>query len=104
MGVWTGVLVVGAASLAFRLVPLLVVERSGMRARTADGFRHAGAGAVTALVVLGLLGAVRSGSGPAVAAAIVLGAVVAWHGHSMARVVLVGGCCYLAVTALTGGF
>jgi branched-subunit amino acid transport protein len=96
--VWVAVLVVGAVSLAFRLLPILAVERIGLSPRTQNGLRHAGSGAVATLVVLAVLG--PSGSlrpQPAVLVAVAVGGVLAWRGWSMTRVVLVGGAAYAAV-------
>jgi branched-subunit amino acid transport protein len=99
-GVWVAVLVVGAASLAFRLLPLLAVERIGMSERTASVLRHAGAGAVASLVVVAVVG--RGGQpDPAVLAAIVAGGVASWRERSMISVVVVGGCVYVLAAALT---
>jgi branched-subunit amino acid transport protein len=95
--VWVAVLVVGAVSLAFRLLPILAVERIGLSPRTQNGLRHAGSGAVAALVVLGVLGPGSLRPQPAVLVAVALGGVLAWRGWSMTRVVLVGGAAYAAV-------
>ncbi|WP_448628747.1 AzlD domain-containing protein [Geodermatophilus sp. URMC 64] len=95
---WTVVLVVGALSLAFRLLPVLAVGRFGLSERTAELLRHAGTGAVAALVVLGVLGGRGSvRPDPAVLAAVVLGGVLAWRGCSTARVVVLGGCAHAVV-------
>lgn len=99
--VWAAVLAVGAISLGFRLLPIIAVERIGLSPRVAGVLRHAGTGAVAALVVLAVLG--RGGSlrpDPAVLAAVVAGGVAAWRGRSMGRVVLAGGCVYAVVAGL----
>jgi len=55
-----------------RLLPLLALERIGMRERTTSVLRHAGAGAVTSLVVVPVVG--RGGQPDlAVLAAVVAG-------------------------------
>jgi len=101
MSVWIAVLAVGAASLAFRLLPLLAVERLELGARRADILRHAGAGAIAAFVVLALL---RPGSGSgidgAVVVAVAAGGVLAWRGHPTMWVVLGGGAAFAIATAL----
>jgi branched-subunit amino acid transport protein len=97
--VWVVMLVVGAASLAFRLLPIVAVERIGLSPRTANGLRHAGSGAVAALVVLAVLGPGSLRPNPAVLVAVALGGFLAWRGWSMARVVLTGGAAY-AVAAV----
>jgi branched-subunit amino acid transport protein len=98
--VWVVVLVVGAASLAFRLLPVVAVERIGLSPRTANGLRHAGSGAVAALVVLAILGPGSLRPDPAVLVAVVLGGVLAWRGWSMTRVVLAGGAAYALVAVV----
>jgi len=101
MAIWISVLAVGAASLAFRLLPLIAVERVGLRARTADVLRHAGAGAIAALVALAVLrpaGAFAVDG--AVLVAVLVGGVLAWRGHSMLWVVLAGGAGYALATAI----
>ncbi|MGY1617921.1 AzlD domain-containing protein [Geodermatophilus sp. SYSU D00691] len=94
--VWTAVLVVGGVSLVFRLLPLVVVERTGLGERTAAVLRHAAAGAIAALVVLSVAGG-SGGPDPAVLAALAVGGVVAWRGGSIVRVVLAGGGVYALV-------
>jgi branched-subunit amino acid transport protein len=100
-GVWISVLVVGGASLVFRWIPMIAVHRVGLRPRTADVLRHAGAGAIAALVVLAVL---RPGGATGVDAAmliaVALGGVLAWFGRSMVWVVLGGGAAFAIVTLL----
>jgi len=101
MAVWTAVLVVGAASLALRLLPLLAVDRLGLRQRTADILRHAGAGAIATLVVLAVLRPTAgSGIDGAVLVAVAVGGLLAWRGRSMLWVVLAGGGSFAVATAL----
>jgi branched-subunit amino acid transport protein len=101
MAVWIAVLAVGGASLAFRLLPLLAVERLGLPERTADILRHAGAGAIAALVVLAVLGPTGgTGVDVAVLVAVATGALLAWRGSSMLWVVVAGGSSFALVTAL----
>jgi branched-subunit amino acid transport protein len=101
MAIWIGVVAVGVLSLGFRLAPLLAVERVGLRARTAETLRHAGAGAIAALVALAVL---RPGGGLAVDGAVLLavlvGGLLAWRGRSMVWVVLAGGGSFAVATAL----
>ena len=99
MTVWSCVLAVGVASLAVRLLPFLMVERFALPARAADALQHAGAGALTALVVLAVLGGRGSGPDGAVLLAIGVGAASAWRGWSMTQSVLAGGSAYAAALA-----
>lgn len=100
-GVWIGVLLVGAASLAFRWVPMIAVSRGGLRPRTMDALRHAGAGAIAALVVFAVLPpGGGTGVDAALLAAVVLGGALAWRGRSIVWVVLCGGAAFAVVAAL----
>ena len=98
---WTVVLLVGVAAFACRLVPLLAAGRVSLGERAAAGLRHAGAGALTALVVLAVLGS-GAGSRPSVPvlAAVAAGGLLALRGRSMLWVVLAGGVVDAAVTVL----
>jgi branched-subunit amino acid transport protein len=98
--VWIVVLVVGAVSLAFRWLPIVAVERIGLSPRAAHGLRHAGSGAVAALVVLAVLGPGSLRPDPAVLVAVAVGGVLAWRGWSMTRVVLAGGAAYALVAVV----
>jgi branched-subunit amino acid transport protein len=100
MGLWVPVLAAGAISLAFRWLPVFTFARSGLQPRTAEGLRHAGAGAITALVVLSLLGTPGHWIHWPVLAAVVVGGLLARRGRSMALSVLAGGCVYALVTVL----
>jgi branched-subunit amino acid transport protein len=101
MTIWISVLVVGALSLAFRVLPVLAVARNGVGPRTADALRHAGAGAIAALIVLAVL---RPTTGSHIHGtalfAVGVGGLLAWRGHSMLTVVLAGGGSYAVATAL----
>ena len=102
MTIWISVLAVGALSLAFRLLPVLAVARKGVRPGTADALRHAGAGAIAALIVLAVLGPTTATDiHGAVLCAVGVGGLLAWRGHSMLTVVLAGGGSYAVATALT---
>lgn len=100
MAVWSAVLAVGAVSLALRLLPFLVVERFALPTRAADALRHAGTGAITALIVLAVLGGRGTGPNTGVLLAVAVGALLAWRGWSMIRVVLAGACTYAATLSL----
>lgn len=100
MGLWVPVLAAGAISLAFRWLPVFTFARSGLRPRTAEALRHAGAGAITALVVLSLLGTPGRWIHWPVLAAVAASGIVARRGRSMALSVLAGACAYALMTAL----
>jgi branched-subunit amino acid transport protein len=102
--VWLGVLAVAAASFAVRVLPFLAVQRFALPARAADALRHAGTGALTALVVLAVVGRPGPGPGTAVVApAVAVAGLAAWRGWSTTRALLAGGAVYalgLAVVAV----
>ena len=101
MEIWIGVLAVGVLSLAFRLGPVLAVARVGLRPRSAGILRHAGAGAIAALVALAVLRPAGAGGFDwAVLVAVGVGGLLAWRGHSMIWVVLAGGGAFALATAL----
>ena len=100
MGLWIPVLAAGAISLAFRWLPVVTFARSSLRPRTAEALRHAGAGAITALVVLSLLGSPGRWVHWPVLAAVAAGGLLALRGRSMALSVLAGACAYAVVTVL----
>jgi branched-subunit amino acid transport protein len=89
---WLAVGLAGMASFAFRALPLLAAERIRLRPRARDALRHAGVGAVTALIVASVRAAPAGGRDvrPAVALALLVGAVLAWRGRSMTWVVVAG--------------
>jgi branched-subunit amino acid transport protein len=98
---WIVVLAVGAGSYAIRLLPLLAVARTGLPRRAADLLRHAGTGALTALVVLAVLGGPGGGGvDVAVLVAVAVGALVAWSGRPMLVVVAAGAGSYLLASLL----
>ncbi|GAA6525187.1 AzlD domain-containing protein [Intrasporangium sp. DVR] len=103
MSVWVAVLVGGAASYQLRVLPLLIGERVHLSDRTQAGLRHAGMGAITALLVLGILATLRPAAGlpvPAVVVALVVAVACAWLGRSMLTTVLVGAGAYASVALL----
>lgn len=102
MEIWIAVLAVGLLSLAFRLGPVLAVARVGLRPGTAAILRHAGAGAIAALVALAVLRPAGEGAVDwAVLFAVGIGGLLAWRGHSMIRVILAGGGAFALATALS---
>jgi branched-subunit amino acid transport protein len=100
MDLWIPVLATGAISLAFRWLPVILFGRSGLRPRTTEALRSAGTGALTALVVLSVLGTSARELRWPVLAAVAAGGLLAWRGRSMALAVLAGGCAYTLATVL----
>jgi branched-subunit amino acid transport protein len=101
MEIWIGVLAVGVLSLAFRLGPVLTVARVGLRPRTTGILRHAGAGAIAALVAIAVLR--PDGAGVLdwpVVLAVLVGGLLAWRGRSTLWAVLAGGGVFALATAL----
>ncbi len=97
MNMWIAVLGVGLGSLTLRLVPLLVLGRVQLSARTEDMIGRAGLAAITALIVVSTRSAAHGPTTPAVLAAVVAGVVLATRQASMLRIVVVGGAVYAVV-------
>lgn len=102
MTLWIVVLVVGAASLALRALPLLASDAVRLGPRAREGLRHAGIGAIAALLVASLL---PHGAGPAhpdvaMLVALAVGAGLALRGASMLVVVAAGAAAHAAVSLL----
>lgn len=109
MTIWVAVVAAGAGSYLLRVLPLLLGDRLHLSDRAQEGLRHAGMGAITALLVLGVVTVLRPGSGlPVIPVVLAIGvaAVSAARGHSMLTTVLGGAAAYalaLAVTAAVLG-
>ncbi len=108
MTTWIAVLLVGAASYAFRVAPLLLGSRFQLGERNQDILRHAGMGGIAALLVSSVMGFGSTGGIAAMAAAtiaVAVAGVVALRGRSMTVVVLAGGASYgvlwLGLTAIS---
>jgi branched-subunit amino acid transport protein len=97
---WWAVLLSGAAAYACRLLPLLGADRVRLGPRAAAGLRHAGVGALTALVVLAVLPAGAAGPPLPLLAGVAVGALLALRGWSMVWLVLAGGAVVLAAGAV----
>jgi branched-subunit amino acid transport protein len=96
MTTWIAVLGVGLGSYLLRAVPLLVLDRVDMPARTEQLLSRAGLAAITALIALSTRSAASGRATPAVAA-IAVGAVLAHRKASMLHVVLAGAAMYAAI-------
>jgi branched-subunit amino acid transport protein len=101
MTVWITVLVVGAVSYGCRLVPWLVLDRRGVGPSVEAGLRFAGVGAITALLVGGLLHPQAAGGSvlPLLAAVAVSGLLL-WRGHPGLVAIGLGMGTFLAVDLL----
>jgi branched-subunit amino acid transport protein len=101
---WIAVLLVGAGTLALRLVPLTVGGRVLGSARGQRLASLGGTAALAALVAGALTGpaAERPGGLPAVAAALAAGALAARRGLGLAAVSALGLATYWTTLALTG--
>lgn len=105
MTAWTVVLVVGAVSLAIRALPMLASDALRPSRRTREGLRHAGIGAMAALMVTAILPRGSESGTPDVAllTALGLGAALAWRRVSMVVVVAAGAMAYVALTVVGVG-
>lgn len=91
MTTWYAVLMVGAASYVFRLLPWVLLERVQIDNRVETGLRYAGVGAMAALLVGSLTEAHdASGSLLPLVAALGVAAVLTWRDRSALLVVVTG--------------
>jgi branched-subunit amino acid transport protein len=97
VSVWIAVLGVSLGSFALRLVPLLVLGRLRLSARTEALIGRAGFAAVTALIAVSTRSAAHATAALAVLAAVAAGTVLAVRRASMLRIVVIGGAVYAAV-------
>ncbi len=104
MSTWIAIAAVGLVSYGFRAVPLLVLGRVRVSERAERTVGHAGAAALTGLLVGALRHDAAPGSRVAVVLATVTSLVLARRGASMLRVVFAGSLVYvgLAVTGALG--
>ena len=103
MSLWIAVVVAGLGSYALRVLPFLAGDRMHVSERAQAGLRHAGMGAITALLVLGVVGLLRPGSGlpvVPVVAALVAATVCALMGSTMLTTVVIGAVTYVAALVL----
>lgn len=104
-GLWLAVAVAGVGSYLMRVLPFLLGERVELSPRTQDLLRHAGMGGITALLVLGVLGATTPGQ-PAslvpVLAALLVACGCALAGRSMVVTVGAGAAVYGVLTLAVG--
>jgi branched-subunit amino acid transport protein len=93
---WLVILAVGAGSFAFRLVPLLVLQRATLSERTDRVIRHAGTAAIAALIALSTRQAAQQGTMVPAMLAVGAGVVLAARRASMLQIIVVGGALYAA--------
>lgn len=99
---WLVVLAVGLGSYAFRVGPLLLLERRPLGDTGNRMIRHAGTAAITALIAVSAThSAAGSGAIPTIVA-VAVALVLTVRSASMLRIVAVGGAVYAAVTLLLG--
>ncbi|HEX6887918.1 MAG TPA: AzlD domain-containing protein [Candidatus Nanopelagicales bacterium] len=100
MSMWGVVAVVGAVSLAVRALPLVRTDAGWLGPRAEQALRHAGIGAMAALLVGALLPGPAGLAGPQLGllVAVAVGGVLAWRGRSMIVVVAAGVVVSVAVT------
>jgi len=91
---WLAIIAVGAGSLVFRLVPLLVLERTKLNERHDRLIRHAGLAAITALIVVSTRQAATGSPVAPVLLAVAAGLVLAVRRASMIQLLVSGGAVY----------
>jgi branched-subunit amino acid transport protein len=101
MTAWVAVVLVGALSLGFRWLPLVMADRLRIDETRQSMLLHAGVAAMTALTVNAVVSVARTGPPVAVVVALGIGVVLSWRGAEMIWVVLGGGSAYGLVTLLS---
>jgi branched-subunit amino acid transport protein len=94
---WIALLGVGLGSYAFRVVPLLVLDRASLSPRVEALVGRAGLAAITALIALSTQSAAAGGAAPEALAGVGVGAVASARRAPMLLVVAAGGAMYAAV-------
>lgn len=94
---WAAMLLTGAGSYLFRVLPLLVLPRVTLPPRVYHAVRHAGVAAIAALLVSSLTGGAASGDLGPTLVAVATASVVAARGAAMLRAVSLAGLSYVAV-------
>ncbi len=102
---WMAVALAGLGSYAMRLAPLIRGERLAMGERTQHVLRHAGMGAVAALVVHSVMGAIHggdlAGAIPTLAAVAAV-AVLTFRGRSMTPALIAGAVVFFGARLVLG--
>jgi branched-subunit amino acid transport protein len=98
--VWIAVLAVGLISFTLRIVPFLLTERIPMSPEVENGLRHAGVGAVAALLIGSVTSPGLSGQLLPTLVALSVAFVLAWAGRSMAIVLAAGAASFALVNVL----
>jgi branched-subunit amino acid transport protein len=98
--VWIAVLVVGLVSFTLRVVPFLLAERIPVSPEVETGLRHAGVGAVAALLIGSVTSPGLSGELVPTLVALLVASVLAWTGRSMALVLTSGALVFAVANAL----
>ena len=98
---WLVIIAVGLGSLAFRLVPLFVLQRAPVGEQGERALRHAATAAITALIVTSVR---QNATGTATVPMLLtaaIGRVGAARGQSLGRLLLGGGAVYVLATVAT---
>jgi branched-subunit amino acid transport protein len=93
---WVVILAVGAGSLAFRLAPLLLLNRVSLAPRSDRMVRDAGLAAIVALIAVSARQSATSGGVVPVLLAMAVGLMLAARGASMTFLLVCGGAAYAA--------
>ena len=99
---WVVVLAVGAGSFAFRLGPLLLLQRLSLTPRADGVIRHAGIAAITALIVVSTRSNATGMALVPTVLAVAAGVVLAARRASMLRLVVHGGGVYFCAQLVIG--
>jgi len=99
--VWIAVLAVGLLSYTLRIIPFLLAERVPMSPGVETGLRHAGVGAIAALLIGSVTSPSLAGDIVPTLVALAVASLLAWTERSM-TLVLTSGALAFAVASFLG--
>jgi branched-subunit amino acid transport protein len=98
---WLAIVLTGAGSYLFRLLPLVVLPRLTLRPGLERAARHAGVAAIAALLVSSLQTDSGAGNAGPTLVAVAVALALAVRGAAMLRVVSLGGLTYVMVLVIS---
>lgn len=100
MTVWIAVLAVGLFSYTLRIIPFVLAERVPMSPGVETGVRHAGIGAIAALLIGSVTSPSLAGDVVPTLVALAVASLLAWTGRSLALVLAAGAVAFAVANVL----
>jgi branched-subunit amino acid transport protein len=104
MTTWAVIGAVGVGSFVLRVAPLLVLQRAMLSDPVDRTIRHAGLAAIAGLIATSMRHAAHGSSVVPTLLAVTVGAVLAFRGGSMLRIIVSGGAIYAGASVVFGVF